>query len=737
MPRGLHLAASASAAALLLPQRGAAAATLEVADGGRAGVSPVRKVVQLLGEMRKQVEKDADADETAYKKFSCWCEKTKKSKTEDVAAAEQAIGDLETSIERALGLQAQLKSEISGLADGIAEDQDSLAAATKAREKEAAEFAADAAELKETVATLKEATAVLRKVQLLQRGSGEDRNRLLLQLQNVVEKVRPRSGQFRSVMQRDLWDVMSALDVSEESSNDGFLPRSAGSTRGGAALAQRRAGQLQPTGAAAGAESYNSRSGSILGMLETMMEKFAKDLSEAERADATAAAEFERLRKLKTTEIATGKESKAEKEASLASSLDAAAKAKGDLKATREALSADQQVLVGATKECKTEEEGYAERSKERSQELAALSDAVAILEADDARDVFGKTMSFLQTSQRDGAKAVDSARSRQAVDSATRHILRAAKKHNDWVLASLAVHVHLDAFTKVKEAMDKMIAQLKAQRVEETEKFEYCKKEIHSTEESIRAKTDEKNDLEGTKKGLDNSISTLEAEVAALQSEIAGMHVSLQEASIERKQQNGLFQQSVAEQREAVSVLNKAKLRLEAFYAAELSQLGARSSKQQRRQGAPGDAVAAPPPKPQGYERNAGASGVLQILEKVIVDAKRTDSELVAEEQQAQQSYEELVGDLNANIEADSSAVAQKTQHLEQARGERSETKSALLLNGEGLEHLQGVERSLHLDCDFLLQHHDARQQAISEELEAIAEAKSILSGADFGADA
>jgi len=39
-----------------------------------------------------------------------------------------------------------------------------------------------------------------------------------------------------------------------------------------------------------------------------------------------------------------------------------------------------------------------------------------------------------------------------------------------------------------------------------------------------------------------------------------------------------------------------------------------------------------------------------------------------------------------------------------------------------------------MHLDCDFLLKYFDVRQKGRAEEMAAIAEAKAILSGANFG---
>merc|ERR1719421_216188 len=63
--------------------------------------------------------------------------------------------------------------------------------------------------------------------------------------------------------------------------------------------------------------------------------------------------------------------------------------------------------------------------------------------------------------------------------------------------LSTLALSVQLDAFTKVKAAMDKMIAELQAEQKEEVEFKMNCVKELDDNEKMTYRKTEEKEDLE------------------------------------------------------------------------------------------------------------------------------------------------------------------------------------------------------------------------------------------------
>jgi len=237
--------------------------------GQTADTNPVRKVVTLLEDMKAQVEKEAKEDANANENFMCWCKTNKNEKNAAVEAAQAKISELEAFIEKAAGLEAQLKTEIEALESDIAEDQDSLATATALKDKETAEYKTTSADLKECIAALKEALAVLAKVQLLQKsGHKVEVKPLLVQVKQTLSamKLSPAFGGFRGVMQRDMWDMLSSIDAASGVTGS-FLPR--GHTM--STLEQK--GQInldQPIGNAAGAKSYNSRSGSIVGILSEM-----------------------------------------------------------------------------------------------------------------------------------------------------------------------------------------------------------------------------------------------------------------------------------------------------------------------------------------------------------------------------------------------------------------------------------------------------------------------------------
>merc|ERR1711972_977642 len=125
------------------------------------------------------------------------------------------------------------------------------------------------------------------------------------------------------------------------------------------------------------------------------------------------------------------------------------------------------------------------------------------------ARDLYEKTMSFMQISSNSGLTARLAAQDR-AKELVMQRLGEVAKKHGNYALASVAVRVRLDSFTKVKVVLDKMMAELQAQQKEEYAKWETCKTAIDKTEDKIWDEENTKKDLAAKHLGLTNTINTL-----------------------------------------------------------------------------------------------------------------------------------------------------------------------------------------------------------------------------------
>merc|ERR1719194_364700 len=80
-------------------------------DAEAAKNRPVTKVINLLKDMLKQLEKETEEDQVVYDNFVCWCTTNDKEKTKAIADAETGIKNLSAKIDELTALSAQLNTD--------------------------------------------------------------------------------------------------------------------------------------------------------------------------------------------------------------------------------------------------------------------------------------------------------------------------------------------------------------------------------------------------------------------------------------------------------------------------------------------------------------------------------------------------------------------------------------------------------------------------------------------------
>merc|ERR1719258_236476 len=123
------------------------------------------------------------------------------------------------------------------------------------------------------------------------------------------------------------------------------------------------------------------------------------------------------------------------------------------------------------------------------------------------------------------------------------------AQKNSNPKLAALAVQVRLDAFTRVKKAIDDMITQLLKEKADEIKHKDFCVDELNKNQAETERKEREKQDLLAKIEDLEGRIKTLGEEIDNLQAQNQEMSVQLKRAGEDREKQNKEFQTTVADQ--------------------------------------------------------------------------------------------------------------------------------------------------------------------------------------------
>merc|ERR1719161_2030474 len=142
-----------------------------------------------------------------------------------------------------------------------------------------------------------------------------------------------------------------------------------------------------------GMQSYAPQSGQIVGILKQLKEDMEKDLDENQKAELKAQEDFAALKAAAETEMATQKKQQAAHEAELAEITEKHAQAAQELEDTEEQLALDREFLANLKKKCEASDKEFAERTRSRMEEIAAVQDTIKFLNSDEAYNMFEKTV--------------------------------------------------------------------------------------------------------------------------------------------------------------------------------------------------------------------------------------------------------------------------------------------------------------------------------------------------------
>merc|ERR1719484_128698 len=241
-------------------------------DAEAAKNRPVSKVITLLKDMLKQLEKEAEEDEEIYDKMACWCETNDKEKTKSIADAEARIADLTTKIEELTANSARLNTEIKNLEKEVAENQAALDKATAIRQKQLAEFNEEEKDLLGSISALKSAVTVLSKHNSLLQMPRSHIVGVAATVQNEMQK----HASLLTLTHKQKRAMSSFI----QSPEDYF--------------------DAEPTFK----QSYAPQSGEIFGILKQMKETFETNLSSSQKEEMANQKAHEELKAAKEDEIA-------------------------------------------------------------------------------------------------------------------------------------------------------------------------------------------------------------------------------------------------------------------------------------------------------------------------------------------------------------------------------------------------------------------------------------------------
>lgn len=652
------------------------------------GAKPVMQVVRMLQDAKTELQAELEDDEKVHEMLECWCKKNMKEKGMAILAGQRKLKKLEAIVYG--GNLALLQAKREAVYKELVALKESLQQARELRLKEAKELHQQEKDLIEAIKAAQGAIVVLAK---------ENAPPDLAQLRSATRKlleskvVKSSTGAAKKAT-----ETLTSLVQGMESASS-FLEKP-------------------------GYQSYAPQSSQVFGILKQMKEDFEENLDEHQKAMAKAEADFEALKKAKSDEIALGEKELAALDAKLADGLGEESGAYTQLEAVKKQLELDLEFMRKLKAKCSADAEAYEVRVKSRMEEIAAVEDALKVLNSGESFELFDKMqpMSFIQTSS---TLHEDSVRRRAGLV-----LQQAAARTGAAQMVALAASVRLDALKKVKKEIDKMIAEMNTQMTDEVEFRDRCISEFNANELKKAAASDTLDASTAKLEKLEKDIGELTESIETEKKEIAETEVAMKEKTENREKEKAEAEQTIADHHLMSSILQKAINRLKEVYLSALQV-------QEEQPGAPHTQTSAsaddPGNGPARFKKYQAAKGskVVALLEDILDHTKKTTGLALNEENNAQTGYDAFMKDSNTIIVTSKEALSKMSEDLASMKEELSQTKEDIADTKADIERLDQSKVDLHAECDYVIKNFEVRQSARSAEIDALREAKGILSGA------
>jgi hypothetical protein len=649
-----------------------------------ASVTPLQKVIQMLDGMLAKGKSEKQDEKVAFSKFQAWCDSTRTETIKSIELATAQIEQLKADIAKAEADAEKAAADIAELEAALAEMEKEQASATAIRDKELAEYQAQHADLSESIDALERASQVLK-------AKEADVPQSLLQLQK--SPLIPTKA--KAV-------IASFLETGDSMMSGSGAPE---------------------------ANAYEFQSGGVVTMLYKLRLKFEDQRKVLETEELNNKANYEMLMQKLTDDIKFNKEETAKKTAFKAQRLEDAATAKGDLDLTEKNKAEDETKLEDTLAACHAKSKEYEDNQVVRAEEIEAIEKATAILGSD---AVTGSADTYLPTfvqvrasslAQLRGDRGMASEEARKRA-SAILH-KRAAVSHNRY-LALVAERVESDPFVKVKKMIKDLIVKLMEQANAEADGKAYCDAELGTNKMTRDDKQAEVEQLMADVEQKTAESTQLTAEISELSEAIAAIKAQQAEATKLRNSEKAANAQTVEDAKAAIQAVERATLILKDFYAKAEG-----GSFLQDATGLRQAMKAAEKVPYKGMQASSG--GIVGMLEVVLSDFSRLETETTAAEDAAQTAYEKFMAEANEDV-----AVKETTKtHKEDKRTQTDDLivnlKKELDLTQGELDAALAYYEKLRPQCvDYNLSYEE-RVNAREEEIQSLKEALVVLQQQDL----
>lgn len=716
-----------------------------LAGQGESGVNPIRKITNMLQDMQKELEHEAEHEAELFEKAMCTCENGEKELSGVIETSSAEMQHLTAKIEEDTATQGQLAEELKSHTATKAQSEADLNKATELRNKESATFSKTKKSTMFSIESLNKAIPQL--------GGAASASAFMQNANSDAPRL------------RRIVEITHYLTPDKRDKVLNFLDDGLGETQD----------QKEPSAGVA----------EIVGILKSMKDEMGKDMSEAEEQEKQAALGFGQLKDAKEAEIKAAAEAITAKEKRTGDLALSLVQDKNSLDDATDENADATKYLADLKDQCTTKMKERDMRKKMRTDEIAAISEAVKILSDDDALEIFKKAVpssllaqqqtydAFMQmkTGATAGALRLGKAKSiiaklEKKRPSAQMELLLLTLSDKEKALEREPIsdtEENYEGAAKVVDGMiDNMVHVLHDEDVEDEHKKDWCSNETEVTENLNTEKQALVEKLKADLEAMSDSLEQTNSDIKTLEQTIAALDKQVHEATEQRKEEHAEFVNTFATMDTARRLIEKAATRLNKFYNPKAHQAKKDTVANEALAKSGLSLVAsrtASPPKslavqrmeasfaliqrhsarrskvdpitimdtPKTYEKKE-SGGVLGLMHDMKSDLTADMTAAESEEKFSAKDYARIMKEAQETRAADVKSLNHKKSikaELEDKMADARELQSVTL---QELQNLALYIVQLHTECDFLLRNFEVRHEGRVGEEVGLEDTKTIV---------
>jgi len=656
-------------------------------------VTPVQKVLQMMGDMKNKALKEKENEVAVFAKFTEFCEDTEVEKGRAINEATEQMEKLSADIQKYTSNANVLAQEMAKLDESISLAKKDLTDATRVRDGEKKDFEKTHADYVESIEDLEIASTKLKEMMTAVKSASA-----ASLLQNLASKPNMPEGARNTLL----------TFIAEGSAEDKAFSQ-------GIHLLQ----QPQAT-----TVNYESKSGGIVQMMEDLKEKLEDERTKLEQEEMQKQHSYDMMAASLTDAINQQTDSLADKTATKKQMETSASDAKGDLASTQATLAEDTKYLEDMKTTCAQKQSDFEARQKMRTEELQAIDQAIEIISSGSVAGSAGKHLpGLVQIKNPTSLVQLRAGAKSPAQDAVASYLAKQGQKLHSNLLAALSLHVGSDPFVKIRKMIQDMITKLTEEAQEEAEHKGFCDSELASNKQTRDDKTTQADTLTANIEQMTAEAQKLATEIGELSADVAASDAAVAEATKIREAEKTKNTETVEDAKVAKAAVEKALQILKDFYekaAGATAFIQVRSSVQKQM----------PETFDEPFTGTGGEGGVIGMLEVILSDFERLEAETTEEELTSAKEYETFMADSAEDKETKTGAIKDKTARKTGLESDTAQAKKDLKSTNEELDAALAYFEKLKPSCVDAGESYEERVARRKEEIESLGEALKILEG-------